>query len=66
MGWRFVNHQAEKTVELYGEWYLTILDVVIQSLSLGFVGTDRSTLSVISQKRVEDWNGGVARLVLWL
>lgn len=42
-----------------------ILDAAIQSGGLGFVGTDRSTFSVLSRRRVLDWHGGAARMVLW-
>ena len=42
-----------------------ILDAAIQSLGIGFVGTDRSTFSVLSRRRVLDWQDGAARMVLW-
>ncbi len=42
-----------------------ILDAAIQSLGLGFVGTDRSTFSILSRRRVLDWHDGAARMVLW-
>lgn len=65
MGWKTIDHKAENTLELYGEWYLPIIDIVAQSLALGFVGTGQSTVSIMSQKRVEDWNHGVTRIVKW-
>ncbi|KAJ7780327.1 hypothetical protein DFH07DRAFT_470175 [Mycena maculata] len=63
LGWRQPNHS--KTVELYGPWYPPLIDKAIQSGSLGFVGTDRSTFSSLSLRRVRSWNDGAARMVLW-
>jgi hypothetical protein len=62
-GWRYTNHTAEQTLEIHGDWYPTLVDVVTQSLALGFVGTVDSTVSLLSKRRVEDWNGGVTRMV---
>ncbi|ELU44476.1 hypothetical protein AG1IA_01505 [Rhizoctonia solani AG-1 IA] len=67
--WGWVDHKAEGTVEKYGKCeihrYPVVLDAVFQSLGTGFVGTDRSTMSLLSQRRVESWNNGVASLVKW-
>ncbi|KAB5592605.1 hypothetical protein CTheo_3931 [Ceratobasidium theobromae] len=63
--WRWIDHAAEKTVEKYGKWYPVILDAVFQSMGAGFVGTDRSTMTLLSQRRVEDWNGGLSAAVRW-
>ncbi|OBZ78696.1 hypothetical protein A0H81_01215 [Grifola frondosa] len=49
-------------VSLYGP---VILDASIQSNALGFVGTDRSTYSIISRRRVETWQDGATRTVKW-
>ncbi|THH00918.1 hypothetical protein EW145_g7012 [Phellinidium pouzarii] len=65
MGWEWVDHGELKTEETYGRWYPVLLDAVVQSLGVGFVGTDRSTMSLIAQRRVEDWRGGVTREVKW-
>lgn len=62
-GWKHVSHAAEGTRAKYGEWYVTLIDVVMQSLSIGFVGTHPSTVSLVSAKRVEDWYGGAMRMV---
>ena len=62
-GWSFVNHTMERTLEQYGEWYPPLVDVVIQSFAVGFVGTEDSTFSLIGERRVKDWNGGVTRNV---
>jgi hypothetical protein len=45
--------------------YPTLIDAIIQSLGHGFVGTDQSTMSVIAQRRVEDWQHGATRVFLW-
>ena len=45
--------------------YPVILDAAIQSNGLGFVGTDRSTFSTLSRRRVMDWHDGATRMVLW-
>ncbi|KAI8990457.1 hypothetical protein BD414DRAFT_483706 [Trametes punicea] len=65
LGWRTVDHEAAHTVELFGRWYPVILDAAIQSGAMGFVGTDRSTYSIVSRRRVDTWNDGASRMVLW-
>jgi hypothetical protein len=65
LGWTYFDHKALGTFRIHGEWYLTLIDIVSASLSIGFVGTDVSTVSTISVKRVQDWNGGVTRIVKW-
>lgn len=45
--------------------YPVIIDAVVQSKGMGFVGTDRSTFSIISRRRVEDWQRGATRTVMW-
>lgn len=43
--------------------YPTLIDAVAQSMGAGFVGTLRSTMSLVAARRVEDWNGGPTRMV---
>ncbi|KAG6866233.1 hypothetical protein C0991_007258 [Blastosporella zonata] len=64
-GWTYINHAAERTLELHGEWYPPIIDMVTQSLGVGFVGSVDSTVSIVSARRVEDWNQGITRMVNW-
>lgn len=45
--------------------YPVIIDAVVQSKGMGFVGTDRSTFSILARRRVEDWQRGVTRTVKW-
>ena len=40
--------------------YPVVLDAVVQSMAIGFVGTDRSTFSIMGRRRVSDWNRGAA------
>ncbi|TFY60346.1 hypothetical protein EVJ58_g5205 [Rhodofomes roseus] len=65
LGWLQVDHDKERTVELYGKWYPVILDAIIQSRGIGFVGTDRSTFSSLARRRVAEWNNGAVRTVKW-
>ncbi|KAF8665360.1 hypothetical protein AX16_000379 [Volvariella volvacea WC 439] len=62
-GWYAINHT--RTAELYGEWYPVLIDVTIQASGVGFVGTDRSTMSMIARRRVQAWSGGSYRNVKW-
>ena len=45
--------------------YPVVLDAVVQSMAIGFVGTDRSTFSIMGRRRVSDWNRGAVRMVKW-
>ncbi|KIK70678.1 hypothetical protein GYMLUDRAFT_32719 [Collybiopsis luxurians FD-317 M1] len=62
-GWRFPDHS--RTKELFGDWYPVLIDAAIQSAGAGFVGTDRSTMSIMAMRRVQSWQGGATRLVKW-
>ncbi|KAF8215953.1 hypothetical protein K438DRAFT_2106209 [Mycena galopus ATCC 62051] len=63
VGWLGVDHT--RTKELYGHWYPILIDAVIQSKSAGFVGTARSTVSVLASRRVQSWQDGPVRMVQW-
>lgn len=65
LGWKHNDHDQDRTEARFGEWYPPIIDIAVHSLAHGFVGTDQSTLSLISQYRVRDWNKGPTRLVMW-
>lgn len=45
--------------------YPVLIDAAIQSLGVGFVGTDRSTMSMLARRRVESWSDGATRTVKW-
>ncbi|KAL6305618.1 hypothetical protein BKA93DRAFT_730716 [Sparassis latifolia] len=64
-GWLRVDHDGARTAEVYGNWYPVIVDAVIQSGGMGFVGTDSSTFTTMARRRVEDWNNGAVRTVKW-
>lgn len=65
LGWVGIDHEKEQTEEKYGKWYPVMIDVVAQSFGKGFVGTDRSTVSIVSGHRVVAWNNGSYRHVRW-
>ncbi|KAF8078913.1 hypothetical protein FPV67DRAFT_1663582 [Lyophyllum atratum] len=62
-GWYGVDHS--QTADLLGAWYPVLIDAAIQSLGAGFVGTDRSTMSMIARRRVESWSDGAVRIFKW-
>jgi len=64
-GWGWVDHKMEQTAERYGLWYEMLLDVVFHSKGSGFIGTDSSTMSLLAERRVKDWNGGQTARLLW-
>lgn len=45
--------------------YPVLIDAVIQSGGLGFVGTDGSTMSLLGRRRVQSWRNGSVRTVKW-
>lgn len=57
------DHAAERTVEKFGEWFPPIIDTAAHSHAMGLVGTHQSTLSLVSARRVKDWNNGVTKEV---
>ncbi|KAI0734697.1 hypothetical protein C8Q72DRAFT_873170 [Fomitopsis betulina] len=65
LGWVKIDHDAWETGQTYGNWYPVFLDAAIHSAATGFVGTDRSTYSTVSRRRVEDWQDGATRIVKW-
>ena len=66
LGWfRLELSQGSKEAEALGDWYPVVMDAVVQSMGVGFVGTEESTFSHIARRRVMDWNGGITRMVKW-
>ncbi|KAJ7110316.1 hypothetical protein C8R43DRAFT_163694 [Mycena crocata] len=63
LGWVTPDHS--QTEALHGIWYPILIDAVIQSQGTGFVGTDRSTMSILGARRVETWRDGAVRMVKW-
>ncbi|KAM0753610.1 hypothetical protein T439DRAFT_322506 [Meredithblackwellia eburnea MCA 4105] len=62
-GWIYIDHKAFATQTRFGGWYPGVLDSLILSRGIGFVGTKMSTFSYIAARRVEFWNGGVTTIV---
>jgi len=62
-GFKYPDHT--KTEEEYGRWYPLLIDAVIQSNGIGFVGTSGSTMSDMAMRRCQSWHGGVTRTVKW-
>jgi len=65
IGWKWIDHEQEKSVEKYGTWGGLIVDGAIQSMGVGFIGTLRSTMSDLAVRRVRDWQNGQTRMVNW-
>lgn len=42
-----------------------MIDAVIQAGGAGFVGTDRSTMTIMARRRVQSWRDGAVRIVKW-
>ncbi|KAF7317860.1 hypothetical protein MKEN_00873900 [Mycena kentingensis (nom. inval.)] len=63
LGWVRPDHS--ETAAIHGAWYPILIDAAIQSGAAGFVGTDRSTVSIMAKRRVESWNNGPTRMVRW-
>ncbi|KAG8923486.1 hypothetical protein FRC02_011115 [Tulasnella sp. 418] len=62
-GWYFIDHGGEKTSEVHGKWYPSIIDAYVQSQGIAFVGTGQSTMSLVAARRVQYWNNGPSRMV---
>ncbi|KAK7063789.1 lysophospholipase NTE1 [Favolaschia claudopus] len=63
MGWSTPDHIGLDTEAKHGSWHPVLIDAVIHSRGIGFVGTDRSTFSILSARRVRSWHDGPVRLV---
>ncbi|THV07510.1 hypothetical protein K435DRAFT_847933 [Dendrothele bispora CBS 962.96] len=63
LGWLRIDHS--QTAEKHGPWYPVLIDAVIQSGGLGFVGTDKSTMSILARRRAQEWHDATYRMVRW-
>ncbi|KAJ7492327.1 hypothetical protein FB451DRAFT_1388734 [Mycena latifolia] len=63
LGWRTPDHSQLEDV--YGGWDSVLIDAVVQSQGVGYVGTERSTMSRLAGRRVQDWNDGPIKYVKW-
>ena len=64
-GWRTPDHAAARTAERLGRWYPVLLDAAMLSRAAGFVGTEGSTYSAVSGRRVASWQDGAVRMMHW-
>lgn len=53
LGWKIVDHELFETKETFGGWWPTLLDMAILAKGRAFVGTDRSTYSIMAALRVK-------------
>lgn len=60
------SHKAnlDNITHSFDRWPV-LLDSVVQSHGVGFVGTDMSTMSLLAKRRTEDWARGATRMVKW-
>lgn len=63
--WKVLDHELRdlRTNERLGMWYPILIDSVVMSHAVGFVGTKKSTFSLMPAKRVEGWWKGPVRMV---
>lgn len=57
-GFILINHEKLGTEKALGQWGPTLIDAILLSRGVGFVGSDRSTYSHFAASRIQDWNGG--------
>ncbi|KAG8977750.1 hypothetical protein FRB90_008719, partial [Tulasnella sp. 427] len=62
MGWKSMREFEQVISRDHGMRWPAIVDSIVQSRGAGFVGTSRSTMSIIAAWRVIDWNDGPWRL----
>ncbi|KZT51348.1 hypothetical protein CALCODRAFT_138136 [Calocera cornea HHB12733] len=55
MGYTYINHTELGTEAKYGMWYGPILDAAFQSMGAAVIGTERSTMSLLAERRALDW-----------
>ncbi|TRM65026.1 hypothetical protein BD626DRAFT_490664 [Schizophyllum amplum] len=61
LGYLYIDYDDDEQAG----WWAIVIDACIQAMASGFVGTAHSTVSLISERRVQEWNSGVARMVQW-
>ena len=65
LDWISIDHESPEinTQERWGYWYPILLDQVLMSHAVGFVGTEMSTFSLMAGKRVNGWWDGPVKMV---
>jgi hypothetical protein len=63
--WISIDHQSPllDTEKKWGYWYPSLVDSVLMSNAVGFVGTEMSTYSLLAGLRVHKWKGGPIRMI---
>ncbi|KAG8976439.1 hypothetical protein FRC05_003682 [Tulasnella sp. 425] len=65
LGWKYIDHTKERTIERYGSlWYPPLIDAMLQAMGTGFAGTGGSTMSLVALRRTVEWNDGVGVMQL--
>jgi hypothetical protein len=59
--WKSILHHKGSRLNRYP----VFIDAVVQGGAHGFLGTQGSTMSLLAVRRVEDWQGGIGRMVQW-
>jgi hypothetical protein len=65
LGWKSIDHETAElqTEERWGYWYPILVDSAVMGHAVGYVGTSKSTFSLIGAKRVAKWWNGPIRMV---
>lgn len=63
LGWILIDHREFATATRFGGWYPGLLNSAVLSRAAGFVGTAKSSATIMAARRVESWNNGVTRIV---
>ncbi|KAI0001684.1 hypothetical protein BJV77DRAFT_1063103 [Russula vinacea] len=64
-GIRFVRWVGTPPTTLQKIRYPVLIDAVLQSSGIGFIGMHGSTMSLLAGRRVQDWYSGVYKDVKW-
>ncbi|EJT99008.1 hypothetical protein DACRYDRAFT_56709 [Dacryopinax primogenitus] len=65
LGWTHIDHTAFRTEARFGKWYGPILDAAFHSMGAAVIGTERSTMSLLGERRAHDWQDApTTRLML--
>ena len=65
LGWKSLDHESPEvnTDERWGIWYSNLIDTALLAHAVGYIGTQRSTFSLMGAKRVAGWWNGPVRMV---
>jgi len=65
LGWKSIDHADPTLVteERWGFWYPILVDAAVMGHAVGYVGTSKSTFSLVGAKRVARWWNGPTMMV---